>query len=32
LHHPELSQNYTVDSPAPAAAALGNADQKDTGK
>src|SRR6476469_3377005 len=32
LHHPELSQNYTVDSPAPAAAALGNADQKDTAK
>jgi cytochrome c oxidase subunit I len=30
LHHPELSQNYTAESPAPAAAALGNADQKDT--
>jgi len=32
LHHPELSQSYTVDSPAPAASALGNADQKDTAK
>jgi len=29
LHHPELSQSYTVESPAPAAATLGNADQKD---
>ena len=32
LNHPELSQSYTADSPAPAAAALGNADQKDTAK
>jgi cytochrome c oxidase subunit 1 len=30
LHHPELAQVHTVESPAPAAAVLGNADQKDT--
>src|SRR6478735_2588730 len=30
LHHPELRQVHTADSPAPAAAVLGNADQKDT--
>ena len=29
LHHPELSQSHTIESPAPAAAVLGNADQKD---
>jgi cytochrome c oxidase subunit 1 len=32
LHHPELSQSHTVESPAPAANVLGNADQKDTAK
>ncbi|MET4147549.1 heme/copper-type cytochrome/quinol oxidase subunit 1, partial [Arthrobacter sp. UYCo732] len=30
LHHPELSQVHTVESPAPVATVLGNADQKDT--
>jgi cytochrome c oxidase subunit I len=30
LHHPELRQVHTVESPAPAASVLGNADQKDT--
>jgi len=32
LHHPELAQIHTVESPSAAAAVLGNADQKDTAK
>ena len=32
LHHPELAQVHTAEAPSPAAAVLGNADQRDVSK